>query len=63
MDDQRPRQFIGAEGIGPGSNHQLAKLLHFAALEVARPIPKCLQFGIEIPWLAHYRLPKLSMKR
>jgi hypothetical protein len=51
--DQSARQFIGAERICPGSDDQLAELPHFAALDVARLVPKCLQFGIEIAWLAH----------
>jgi hypothetical protein len=50
--DQRPRQFISAECVGSGSDHQLAKLLHFAALEVTCLVSQCFQFGVKVPWLS-----------
>jgi hypothetical protein len=54
--DQRARQFVSVEAICPGGDDQVAKLLHLAALEVTRLVPKSLQFGIKVPWLAHQRL-------
>src|SRR5271168_4504670 len=50
--DQRARQFVDAKAIGPGSDDQFAKLLHLAALEVARLVLKRFQFPVEIPRLA-----------
>jgi len=38
--DQRARQFICAKRVSANGDYQFAKLLHFAALEVARLVPK-----------------------
>jgi len=35
----------------------------FAALEVTRFVPEGLQFGIEVPWLAHGRLQQMLMEK
>jgi len=51
--NQRARQFVGAERVSSGGDHQFAKLLHLAGFEVTCFVPKCLQFGIEVPWFAH----------
>src|SRR6185312_7545585 len=56
QDDQRAGQFVGVECVSPRGDDQFTKLLHFTALEVTRLVPKCLQFGIEVPWFAHRRL-------
>ena len=41
--DQRAGQFIGAKCICPGGDDQFTKLLHLAALEIARLISKRLR--------------------
>ena len=60
--DQRTSQFLGGESIGPGRDDQLAKLLHLAILQVLRLVLQRPQFRIEVPWLAHHILHKLSME-
>lgn len=61
--DQRTRQFIGGERVGSGRNDQLAKLLHFAVLQVFGLVLQRLQFRIKVSWFSHHRLHKQSMER
>ena len=51
------------ERIGPGGDHQFAKLLHLAGFQFPRLVFQRLQFRIVIPWFAHHRLHKLLMER
>jgi hypothetical protein len=48
---------IAADRSAESSDHA-ERRLHLTGFQFPRLVPEHLQFGIEIPWLAHHRLPK-----
>ena len=54
--DQRTRQFVGGERIGPGGDDQFAELLHLTVLQFFDLVFQHFQFGVKVTWLAHHVL-------